>query len=159
MNAEVKDLFSKCPTCQEQQPEQCREELKPYPIPFRPWETVSIDLFELGKHQFVLFVDHWSGFFEVQELTRTTADKVITASKVQFTRHRIPDMVITDNRPQFSATELSVFAREWQFKHCTSSPRYPQSNGRVENAVKTCKRLTTEAKPAGQDPLLAFLDW
>ena len=98
INAEVKDFVSKCPTCQAQQPEQCREELKPYPISFRPWETVSIDLFELGKQQFVLFVDHWSGFFEVQELTWTTADKVITASKVQFARHGISDMVIGNFR-------------------------------------------------------------
>ncbi len=52
MNAEVKDLVSKCPTCQAHQPAQCREELKPYPIPFRPWETVSMDLFELGKQHF-----------------------------------------------------------------------------------------------------------
>ncbi|CAB3985408.1 Transposon Ty3-G Gag-Pol poly, partial [Paramuricea clavata] len=102
---------------------------------------------------------HWSGFFEVQELTRTTADKVIVACKVQFARHGIPDTVITDNGPQFSATEFSAFARDWQFKHLTSSPRYPQSNGRAENAVKTCKMLMTKAKAAGQDPLLAFLDW
>ncbi len=159
MNAEVKDLVSKCPTCQAHQPAQCREELKPYPIPFRPWETVSMDLFELGKQHFVLLVDHWSGFFEVQELTRTTADKVILACKVQFARHGIPDTVITDNGPQFSATEFSAFARDWQFKHLTSSPRYPQFNGRAENAVKTCKTLMTKAKAAGQDPLLAFLDW
>jgi hypothetical protein len=84
MNAEVKDLISKCSTCQAYKPAQCREELKPYPIPFCPWETVSMDLFELGKQHFVLLVDHWSGFFEVQELTRTTADKVIVACKVQF---------------------------------------------------------------------------
>ena len=93
MNAEVKDLISKCPTCQAYQPAQCREELKPYPIPFRPWETVSMDLFELGKQHFVLLVDHWSGFFEVQELTRTTADKVMVACKVQFARHGIPNTV------------------------------------------------------------------
>ncbi|XP_028406774.1 uncharacterized protein K02A2.6-like [Dendronephthya gigantea] len=118
-----------------------------------------MDLFELGKQHFVLLVDHWSGFFEVQELTRTTADKVIVACKVQFARHGIPDTVITDNGPQFSAAEFSTFANDWQFKHVTSSPRYPQSNGRAENAVKTCKMLLTKAKAAGQDPLLAILDW
>ena len=81
-----------------------------------------MDLFELGKQHFVLLVDHWSGFFEIQELTRTTADEVILACKVQFARHGIPDIVITDNGPQFSATEFSTFAREWKFKHLTSSP-------------------------------------
>jgi hypothetical protein len=54
-----------------------------------------MDLFELGKQHFVLLVDHWSGFFENhQELTRTTADEIILACKVQFARHGIPDSVI-----------------------------------------------------------------
>ena len=141
MNAEVKGLVSKRPTCQAHQPAQCREELKPYPIPFRPGETVSINLFELGKQHIVLLVDQWSAFFEVQELTRTTADKVILACKVQFARHGMLDTVITDNGPQFSATEFSAFARDWQFKHLKSSLRNPKSNGQAENEVKTCKTL------------------
>jgi len=48
---------------------------------------------------------------------------------------------------------------EWQFEHRTSCPRYPQSNGRAENAEKTCKNLMKKAKADGQDPLLALLDW
>jgi hypothetical protein len=67
--------------------------------------------------------------------------------------------VITDNGPQFSATaEFSAFARDWQFKHLTSSPGYQQSNGRAKNAVKTCKMLMTKAQLACQDPFLAFLE-
>ena len=72
---------------------------------------------------------------------RTTADKVILACKVRFERHGMPDTVITDNGPQFSATEFSAFARDWQFNHLTSRLRYPQSNGQAENEVKTCKTL------------------
>lgn len=36
-----------------------------------------------------------------------------------------------------------------------SSPRYPQWNGKAENAVKTCKALLVKVK----DPLLAILAW
>ena len=54
MNAEIKGLVLKRPTCQAHQPAQCREELKPYPIPFLPGETVSINLFKLRKQHFVL---------------------------------------------------------------------------------------------------------
>ena len=40
-----------------------------------------------------------------------------------------------------------------------SSLRYPQSNGKVENAVKTAKALLKKSIDAGIDPYLALLDW
>lgn len=42
--------------------------------------------------------------------------------------------------------------------HKTSSPGYPQSNGKAESAVKTAKRLMQKAKATGKDPYLAILD-
>lgn len=159
MNAEVKDFISKCSVCQSHKPVQCREDMQPYPVPPRPWSMLAADLFELGQQQFFLLVDYWSGYFEVQEVRVATSGSVIAACKVQFSRHGIPDVLITDNGPQFASSAFSAFSREWQFEHQTSSPHYPQSNGRVENAVKTCKNLMKKAKADGQDPLLALLDW
>ena len=104
-------------------------------------------------------VDYWSSYFEVQELHRTTSSSVINAFKVQFARHGIPDTLVTDNGTQFTSAEFDAFATKWDFTHCTSSPRYPQSNGKVENAVKTCKALLKKAKADNTDPLLALLDW
>jgi len=45
------------------------------------------------------------------------------------------------------------------FTFTTSSPRWPQANGRSENAVRTAKRLMTKAAEAGSDPFLSLLDW
>ena len=66
---------------------------------------------------------------------------------------------MTDNGPQFSSAEFSAFARTWDFDHVTSSPKYPQSNGKAENAVKTVKRLFKKCKDSGQSEFLALLDW
>ena len=47
----------------------------------------------------------------------------------------------------------------FEFQHVTSSPRYAQSNEKVENSIKTAKALLKKAADAGTDPYLALLDW
>ena len=49
--------------------------------------------------------------------------------------------------------KFAQFAKEWEFQHSTSSPRYPQANGEVERAVKTVKNFLKKE----QDPTKALL--
>ena len=67
--------------------------------------------------------------------------------------------VISDNGPPFNSGDFESFSKEWDFHHITSSPGHPQSNGRVENAVKSCKSLLMKARADKWDPLLALLEW
>ena len=48
---------------------------------------------------------------------------------------------------------------QYEFEHVTSSPEYPQSNGKVENAVKTAKNLMKKSSSTSSDFHLALLDW
>ena len=50
-------------------------------------------------------------------------------------------------------TQFSEFAKTYSFSHITSSPHYLQSNGHAERAVKTVKKLLTDA----DDPCLSLL--
>ena len=52
-----------------------------------------------------------------------------------------------------------MFAKSWSFNHVTSSPRYRQSNGKAENAVRTVKRLFEKCKETGVAEFQALLDW
>ena len=47
----------------------------------------------------------------------------------------------------------------YDIEHVTSSPHYPQSNGKAENAIKTAKNLLKKSKVAGTDFHLALLAW
>ena len=85
--------------------------------------------------------------------------KILTSMKSQFARHGILEEVRSDNGPQFSSTSFQNFAKEWDFKHVTSSPHYPQANEKVENAVKTAKKILKKAQEDKRDPYLALLAW
>ena len=78
---------------------------------------------------------------------------------MQFARHGIPEVLISNNDPEFGNQEFKNFSTDWQFEHRISGPRYPQANAKVENAVKTCKGLLLKAKEDKRDPLLAILSW
>ena len=79
--------------------------------------------------------------------------------KIFFTQHGVPDTLVTDSGTQFSSPEFAVSARTWNFDHVTSSPRYPQSNKKAENAVKTVKQQFNKCKQSGQAEFQALLDW
>ena len=76
-----------------------------------------------------------------------------------FSRFGVPDTLVTDNGPCFASTEFAKFVDQWNFQHVTSSPRYPQSNAKAENAVRTVERLFTKCRAAGVSEFQALLDW
>ncbi|UYV79808.1 K02A2.6-like [Cordylochernes scorpioides] len=122
---EIQDMVKTCEKCIENQPLK-HEPLIPNDLPERPWQKVGMDLF------------HYEGTI--------------------FARHGIPDIVISDNGPQFRPSRTSAFtkfASEVGFRHITSSPKHPQSNGQAEAAVKIVENL----KKKNKDPVLALMEY
>ena len=135
------------------------EPLLQHEVIARPWAKVTADLCELDDRILLVITDSYSNFLEVASLNSVTSRSIIKEMKAVFARYGIPDVLVTDNGPQFAAAEFAVFAKSWMFQHITSSPHYSQSNGKAENAVKTVKRLFTKCKESGQSEFLALLDW
>ena len=104
----------------------------------RPWEKVGADLFEIYNKHYLILVDYYFRFIEIEIQCETTSDKVIECCKSQFAHYGIPDVVISDNSPQFSSKLFRDFTNIYQFQHITSSPH---SNGSAEKAVQTIKSL------------------
>ena len=110
-------------------------------FPSSPCERIATDLFELKGKLYLIVVDYESSWFEIKELRKESSSAVIQALKELFAIHGIPDLIMSDNGPQYSADSFREFATKYGFVHTTSSPRYPQANGKIERAVRTAKSI------------------
>ncbi|KAI8493812.1 hypothetical protein Bbelb_281590 [Branchiostoma belcheri] len=160
MSAQLRERIGRCDVCRTYQPKQQREPLMPHPTPTTPWSRVSMDLMTLGNQHYLVTVDNYSDYWELDELHQnTTARNVIQKCKQNFSRHGIPMEVVTDNGPQFASEEFKEFAKTWNFRHVTTSPYHSQSNGKAESAVKIAKNLLKKAAADGNDPWISILGW
>ena len=124
--------------------------------PSRPSEKVGMDICTIRQQDYLITVDYLSGYIECDRLPSKRVSDVIYCLKLQFARHGLPMEVVTDNNP-FNAMDFWRFAEKHDFQHITSSPYYPQSNGRTKAAVKTIKQLFEKATEDREDPHLALL--
>ena len=101
-------------------------------------------------------MDYYSREIEIYKTTKnvTSADTILKM-KNAFSRHGIPDVLISDNGPQFDSAEFRRFAGVWGFEHVTSSPLYPQPNDEAERAVETIKMILKKC----DDEYLALLNY
>ncbi|XP_030204757.1 uncharacterized protein K02A2.6-like [Gadus morhua] len=149
---QITEMVLKCRTCLQERRNHS-EPLMPSDCPERPWQKLGADLFELGGKTYLLVVDYLSRYVELALLTHTKCNDVINHLKSMFARHGIPEVLMSDNGPQFSGQAFASFASAYGFKHLTSSPKFPQSNGEAERAVQTIKGLLKKAT----DPYMALL--
>ena len=74
-----------------------------------------------------------------------------------FSEHGIPEVLHSDNSPQYVSAQFTEFCTSWGITHETSSPHYPQSNGFAEACVKSMKHALQCAKYSSTDPQFTLL--
>ena len=124
LSKQLEELVKCCLECCRAQ-NQRSEPLIPTSLPELPWQKVATDFLEWRKHTYLLIVDYYSQFIEIAQLKRTTAEEVIVHTKSISARHGVPEIVVSDNGPQYSSEAYAKFAQEFQFEPITSSPHYP----------------------------------
>ena len=77
ISKEMETFIKSCPVCQKTTAPN-KEPLISTPLPSYPWERIASDLFELKNSTYLLTVDYYSRFAEVQKLSSTTSSSVIT---------------------------------------------------------------------------------
>ena len=137
----IDSIILSCKHCQERLPSHPKEPLVVKPRPARPFQEIAMDFCSYGGHDFLILVDCCTDWPEIFHMGRdTTVPQLLTALRQAFCRSGAPDQ-----GPQFTSRLFREFAAEWGFQHIMSSPRYPQSNGKAEAAVKSMKNLISAA--------------
>ena len=151
MRQDIESAVSQCSACNSCKAHLQKQLLINHPVPDLPWATVGADIFDWNNHQYLVMVDSYSGWFEMDLLPDSSSRIVIFKMKRLFSTHGIPEKLLTDNGRQFVSREFELFAKEWNFEHITSSPYYAHSNGLAENAVKQAKQLLEKCRKDGSD--------
>ena len=151
---DIKYLCDICSICQEAKPDQPREAMRSQPIPKRRQQIVSTDLFNVKKDVYLVVVDNLTKYQNLEQLNDTDAESTILGMKKIFPRQGFPEVVISDNGPQYACKEFKGFSKSWNFHHYTSSPHHPKGNGTAEAALKQAKWILKVI----HDPWIAILE-
>ena len=119
----------------------------------------ATDIFTLEGINHLVVGDFYSKMIFVQHLPpgQSNANKVVSLLKEMFSEHGIPEVLHSDNGPQYASVQFANFCTSWGISQETSSLHYLQSNGFAEACVKSAKHALQQAKYSGADPHLALL--
>ena len=125
-----------------------KETLMSHEMPQRPWEKIAVDLLTQDQKDYLVTVDYYSGFWELDRLRTTESGAVVWKLKSHFARYGSPCQLVSDNGPQFVAAEFQKLTKDWDIEHMVTSPYNSKANGQVEAAVKSAKKLAIRNTPS-----------
>ena len=115
---------------------------------------------QLGKDQYLLVIDYISKYVELaRPEDSTSSQEVIIHLKSMMARHGIPEELVSHNGPQSTSNRFATFAKQWEFCHNTSSPKFPSSNGQSDRAIQTVRNALRKAQESKKDVYLALLEY
>ncbi|KAK3091320.1 hypothetical protein FSP39_018897 [Pinctada imbricata] len=158
INSDIRQIADNCVACQELKPKPTKTPLMQHDDGQSPWNKIGLDLFEIQGRNYLVSIDYYTNFIEVDYLWKTTSAEVIRVLKKQFARFGIPSKIISDGGPQFTSSEFARFTRNWKIKHRTSSPNHQRANGKAESAVKVIKHLILKCEHDRTDQNEALME-
>ena len=157
INKAIEEIVCQCEACTQFQSQNAAAPLTPTPL--HPWQMCAKAIFMLEGIDHLVVGDFYSKMILVQCLPpgQSNANKVISLLKEMFSEHGIPEVLCSDNGPQYASAQFANFCMSWGITHETSSLHYPQSNGFAEACIKSVKHALQRAKYSGANPHLPLL--
>ena len=127
----------KCQTCRPQKLNKYTENIAT--VPEYPFSRVGLDLIgplpitNKGNRYIIVLVDYLTKWVEAEPLQSAESQDVINFLKKIFARHGVPEILVTDNGPQFTSDKTKAFLDLNDIYVNYVATYHPSSNGEVEN--------------------------
>ena len=96
-------------------------------------------------HNFLVMVNCFTDWPDIVHMGHDATPHLLSALKQAFCRSGSPNVIWSDQGPQFTSKVFNDFSRKWGFRHITSTATYPQSNGKAEATAKSMKKIIRAA--------------
>ena len=98
MSREIEEIVRNCATWAKKNKPHA-EPMIPTSLPDYPWQKLATDRMQYKNSMYLLVIDR---YIEIAKLTSAKSKDIINHLKSIFSRHGIPERLISDNGPQYS---------------------------------------------------------
>lgn len=154
MISSVKEYVKACEVCQKRNnPTGLTAPIQQPYIPTKPGDIIGIDIVgplspSRGFTHILTVVDHFTKYAEAYPLqttsTRTICDILL---REYFTRHGIPERILSDRGANFTSSILKELCQLHGIKKLQTTAYHPQSNGVVERFHRTLVDIIAKLSP------------
>ena len=113
-------------------------------------QHIGLELFSYANKDYLICVDHWSGYPFYHHLRSTSSTAVISVLTTWFSLFGWPSSIKSDSGPQFRG-EFTRFCETNKISHELSAPYNPKSNGLAEAGVKSVKNILRKSMSSGSN--------
>ncbi|KAL0166469.1 hypothetical protein M9458_038313, partial [Cirrhinus mrigala] len=140
INSEIKLLVKDCPAClvSGKMGKPRPPPLQPLTWPTRPWQHLQLDIcgeihwVSHNQRYLVLAYDLHSKWPELTTTGSVSSQIIVDFLDSLFTRWGLPQMITTDNGPQFVSADFSSYLRSKGIQQIHTTLYHSQANGGVE---------------------------
>ena len=152
MVSDIELTVSECSTCQSMRSNPSSVQIHPWTFPSRPWARIHVDFAgSISGFTYLVVVDAYSKFPEVVKMSTTSAKATVTTLRDIFCRHGLPEIIVSDNGSQLTATEFEKICTSNGILHRTLAVYKPSTDGQAERVVQIFKPAIKRAHPTNAD--------
>ncbi|KAJ8873519.1 hypothetical protein PR048_024337 [Dryococelus australis] len=141
LDGQIEAVVQSCHACQCVQPSTRKVALQQWPWPARKWQRVHVDFAMTSGRDLLIVMDAHSKWVDVFVMHSTTAIEVMIAKlRTLFSSYRLPEIIFSDNGPQFTSEDFRAFMMRNGIRHMLTPPYHPQSNEMAERVVQDVKK-------------------
>ncbi|XP_013916254.1 PREDICTED: uncharacterized protein K02A2.6-like [Thamnophis sirtalis] len=126
LDSEIAAYVGRCTTCQLSRPNPPAGPSREWEGPRGLWSRLHVDFAGPFHGQtFLIVVDAYSRWVELVLMSSTSAESMVRDLRRLFATHGLPDIIVSDNGPQFTSTTFQEILACQGIQHVPTAPYHP----------------------------------